>query len=113
MRACAPRGSHAHVARRRRAPALPRPPAYQSTAFPALSGLGASDPRHVYTPATMRGIVSYARDRGVRVVVELDTPGHCFPSWGKGGPPDLLTTCGAGGGGGPLRADRDETYVAQ
>ena len=26
MRACAPRGSHAHVARRRRAPALPRPP---------------------------------------------------------------------------------------
>jgi len=32
-----------------------------------------------------------------------------MPSWGKGGPPDLLTTCGKSLG--PLRADRNETYT--
>ena len=53
-------------------------------------------------------IVKYAKLRGVRVIIEFDTPGHCFPSWGKGGPEHLLTTCE--GSTGPLRADRNETY---
>lgn len=52
--------------------------------------------------------------RGVMIIVELDTPGHTFPSWGAGGPPDLLTSCPGApelNNTGPLRVDRDETYA--
>lgn len=46
-----------------------------------------------YTPTDVAGLVEYAMQRGVMIVVELDTPGHTFPSWGAGGPADLLTSC--------------------
>ena len=40
------------------------------------------------------------------------SPGHTYPSWGKGGPPDLLTSCPSPetDNTGPLRADRPQTY---
>ena len=66
---------------------------FVSETYPHLSSAGAFDPQHLYTPADVAGIISYAKARGVRVVPEFDSPGHTFPSWGKGGPPDLLTTC--------------------
>jgi hexosaminidase len=52
-------------------------------------------------------------NRGVKVIPELDTPGHTFPSWGAGGPANLLTSCPAPNTNntGPLRADREETYA--
>ena len=81
---------------------------YVSTAYPALSAKGAYDSNHVYTPENVEGIVRYAKFRGVRVIPEFDSPGHTMPAWGKGGPPDLLTTCGSSLG--PLRADRNQTY---
>ena len=85
---------------------------FVSTTYPELSAKGAFDPQHLYTPADVAGIVAYAKARGVRVVPEFDTPGHTGPSWGKGGPADLLTQCSGSAalGTGPLRVDRPETY---
>jgi len=47
-----------------------------STVYPELSGKGAYVPEAIYTPEEVQMIVQYAKDRGVRVVVEFDIPGH-------------------------------------
>lgn len=46
----------------------------ESTRFPKLQRMG-SDGRY-YTQSEIGELVSYARDRGIRVVPELDMPGH-------------------------------------
>lgn len=86
---------------------------YVSKAFPHLSAGGAFDQNHLYTKADVDTIVSYAKERGIRVVPEFDVPGHTFPSWDRVGVlhdnSTLLTKCSAYssvGGYGPLRADR-------
>lgn len=33
--------------------------------------------RHTYSVENITALVSYARSRGVRTMLELDTPGHC------------------------------------
>lgn len=48
---------------------------YVSTRLPGLSREGAFAPNAVYTPEDVRGVVEYARARGIRVIPELDTPG--------------------------------------
>lgn len=63
---------------------------FNSSAAPRLV-LGAFSPRESYSPDDVRGIVTYAKDRGVRVVIEVDTPGHS-QSWGRGYP-DVITSC--------------------
>jgi hypothetical protein len=85
---------------------------FVSRSFPALSGEGAFDQKHVYNPSDIAGLVNYAKMRGVMIVPEFDSPGHTFPSWGRGGPADLLTSCPSASTGntGPLRADRNQTY---
>jgi hexosaminidase len=55
----------------------------ESKAFPKLQQLG-SDGRF-YTQAEVRQVISYAADRGVRVVPEFDIPGHTT-SWLVGYP---------------------------
>ncbi|XP_077539498.1 beta-hexosaminidase subunit beta-like [Haemaphysalis longicornis] len=60
-------------------------------AFPNLTLKGAYSPRHVYSPEDVRSIIEYARLRGIRVIPEMDTPGHT-QALGKAFP-DTLTTC--------------------
>src|SRR5215475_4633393 len=50
----------------------------ESKRFPKLQELGSDG--HYYTQDQLRHIVSYARDRGIRVVAEFDIPGHTL-SW--------------------------------
>ena len=42
----------------------------------------------------------------------MQSPSHTFPSWGKGGPAELLTSCPSSStdNTGPLRVDREQTY---
>lgn len=64
---------------------------YVSAAFPELSAKGAYHPSMVYSPASVRKIVEYARLRGIRVLPEFDTPAHS-KCWGLSHP-ELLTEC--------------------
>ena len=62
----------------------------ESKAFPKLAGLGSDG--LFYTQEQAREIVTYARDRGIRVVPEFDMPGHSS-SWFVGYP-DLASAPG-------------------
>src|SRR5580765_2233024 len=62
----------------------------ESKVFPKLTGMGSEG--HYYTQAEIRDLISYAHDRGIRVVPEFDTPGHSR-SWFVGYP-DLASNPG-------------------
>ncbi|CAF4499745.1 unnamed protein product [Rotaria socialis] len=68
---------------------------FQSTTFPNLSRTGAFTPDHVYTPADVSDVIEHARLRGIRVIPDIDTPGHTY-SWRKA-MPELITVCWANG----------------
>ena len=65
---------------------------FVSLAFPDLSNKGAYQPveNHVYTPEDVCDVINLAYDRGIRVMLEFDAPGHILAWVGQ---PDLLTTC--------------------
>jgi hexosaminidase len=48
---------------------------YESRTFPELSGAGAYDAAHVYSQDDIASIIEFARQRGIRVLVEFDSPG--------------------------------------
>ncbi|KAF7277868.1 hypothetical protein GWI33_009122 [Rhynchophorus ferrugineus] len=83
---------------------------FVSEKFPELSQLGAYDPLFVYDPDDVQNVIEYARLRGIRVMPEIDTPGHTR-SWGVSHP-ELLTNCSAleEGALGPLDPTRERTY---
>uniref|UniRef100_T1JN55 Beta-hexosaminidase n=1 Tax=Strigamia maritima TaxID=126957 RepID=T1JN55_STRMM len=65
---------------------------FVSTTFPAMSEKGAYDPKtHIYNLNDIIEVYMFARERGIRVIPEFDTPGHT-QSWGLG-IPGLLTQC--------------------
>ena len=52
---------------------------------------GAWHPDHIYSAEDVAEIVEYAKRRGVRVLPEIDTPGHSY-SWGHAHP-DIILNC--------------------
>lgn len=84
---------------------------YQSISFPELSDKGAFEPNIlIYTPEDVQKIIEYARIRGIRIIVEFDTPGHTR-SWGVSHP-ELLTECFGQINGqlGPINPTKNITY---
>lgn len=82
---------------------------YQSIKFPELTK-GAYHPSMIYSQNDVAKIIEYARQRGIRVMVEFDTPGHTR-SWGASHS-ELLTKCGGPYEGklGPFNPIADEVY---
>jgi hexosaminidase len=68
----------------------------ESKKFPKLQGMG-SDGLY-YTQDEIRGLIAYARERGIRVVPEFDMPGHAT-AW-FAGYPELAS------GSGPYQIER-------
>ncbi|EGD78011.1 hypothetical protein PTSG_09649 [Salpingoeca rosetta] len=58
---------------------------------PMLSRRGAWSNTTVYTRADMRAVQEYAQQRGIRVIPEIDVPGHAY-SWGLAYP-DITVEC--------------------
>ncbi|CAF1358980.1 unnamed protein product [Adineta ricciae] len=58
---------------------------YASQAYPQLANKGAYSSAHQYTNDDIRNLVQYAKERGVRVIPELEAPGHST-SWAYGIP---------------------------
>ena len=48
---------------------------FESHHLPGLSADGAFSARHVYDKQDVADIIAYAKDRGIRVIPEFDTPG--------------------------------------
>jgi hexosaminidase len=65
---------------------------YQSVQFPEMSATGAYSPDHVYTADDIKQVVEYAKNRGIRVIPEFDTPGHVQAGYMALDPP-ILTEC--------------------
>eukprot|EP00823_Brevimastigomonas_motovehiculus_P005717 TRINITY_DN425_c0_g1_i1.p1 TRINITY_DN425_c0_g1~~TRINITY_DN425_c0_g1_i1.p1 ORF type:complete len:546 (-),score=138.66 TRINITY_DN425_c0_g1_i1:312-1709(-) len=77
----------------------------QSLLYPQLAAKGSYQyPEASYTQADIRDIVAYARLRGVRVIPEIDVPGH--GGWGYGMPE--LIPCK---GGDIMDPTMDSTYA--
>ena len=86
---------------------------FESVTFPEMSQTGAYSPSHVYTPQDVARIVTYAAERGIRVIPEFDTPGHVEKGYAALSPA-VLTQCydskGAPSGTGPLNPTLNATY---
>lgn len=65
---------------------------FVSKAFPDLAGKGSYNPiTHTYSVKDIEYVLEAARLRGIRLLMEFDTPGHT-QSWGLGAP-GLLAQC--------------------
>lgn len=84
---------------------------YQSITYPELSNLGAyNNVTMIYTQQDVKNIIEWARLRGIRVLVEIDTPGHTR-SMGVSHP-EILTQCEAPYAGrlGPINPIVEESF---
>ena len=83
-----------------------------SSRLPGLTALGAFTPAATYSPADVDDIVEYARERGVRVLLEIEMPGHST-AWSLS-EPSLFIECAPGPAAdfGGLRRQLDPTSDA-
>ena len=77
---------------------------FESELYPSLSAKGAYHPKAVYSKADLADLVAYATRRGIRVMPEIDMPGHS--SFGKGLPELTIAACG-----GALNPTLEGTYT--
>jgi len=63
---------------------------YESSSFPRVSQQASFRPHMVYTQDNVSSIIRYASRRGIRVIPELDSPGHTYSMRYI---PNLLTKC--------------------
>jgi hypothetical protein len=45
--------------------------------LPRLAPAARFGPKHSYSVENITALVAYAKSRGVRIMIEVDTPGHC------------------------------------
>ncbi|CAG2116024.1 unnamed protein product, partial [Medioppia subpectinata] len=64
---------------------------FESIRYPELTKKGAYSPKHVYTQKDVSDIIEYSRMRGIRVIPEIDSPGHTHAM--ARAFPELLTPC--------------------
>ena len=78
---------------------------------PEIAEYGAFSAEEIYTPDQVKDLTRYAMVRGIRIIPELDTPGHAA-SWGKA-PENKEKACTFGNTGymGPLDVSLDATYT--
>ena len=70
----------------------------ESKLFPDLNKKGAYNPvTMIYTQEQIKGVVDYARHRGIRVVPEFDMPAHAN-AWVLGAPAGAMLLCPKEGG---------------
>jgi hexosaminidase len=86
---------------------------YESEAFPEMAAQGAYSPSHTYSRTSIKQVIEYAKNRGIRVIPEFDTPGHVQQGYQALDPP-VLTPCYSGGKPdgttGPLNPTTNATY---
>ena len=67
---------------------------FASQTFPNMTERGSWDgDRTTYTHSDISHLTEFARVRGVRIVLEIDLPGHCY-AWGMAFP-EILSSCPA------------------
>ncbi|KMR05153.1 putative beta-hexosaminidase fdl [Lasius niger] len=54
---------------------------FDSAQFPEMARWGAYSGDHIYTPDDVKDLADYAKVRGVRIVVEIDSPAHAGAGW--------------------------------
>ncbi|VDQ05630.1 unnamed protein product [Trichobilharzia regenti] len=82
---------------------------YASSTYPELSLEGAYHPRKlVYENADVVHVIEFARLRGIRVMVEFDTPSHT-KSWERSHP-EIRTDCNNRGHLGPFNPANETTF---
>ncbi|XP_044020728.1 probable beta-hexosaminidase fdl isoform X2 [Aphidius gifuensis] len=54
---------------------------YDSKIFPQMARWGAFSKDEIYTPDDIKDIVYYAKIRGIRILIEIDSPAHAGEGW--------------------------------
>lgn len=54
---------------------------YDSSVFPQMARWGAYSKDEIYTPNDVKEFVDYAKIRGIRILIEIDSPAHAGAGW--------------------------------